>query len=100
MWGHGAQSAGNEGLTDHSTRDLYGIVAPLPSSSLAVVHDALDAGKDVKSLWSERRAGRFLPGPSEPRKSARNVVSRLLVLRAASSAQPFLLVKNRITLHG
>jgi hypothetical protein len=30
MPGHGAHSAGNEGLTDHSSRDLYGIVARLP----------------------------------------------------------------------
>lgn len=49
---HGAHSAGNEGLTDHSSRDLDGIVAPLPLS----VPAPLDAGKDQKSLSSARRA--------------------------------------------
>jgi hypothetical protein len=41
--GHGKTRAGNEGMTDHSTRDLYGTVAPL---QFAVE----DAGKDLESL--------------------------------------------------
>lgn len=35
--------AGNEGLTDHSPRDLYGTVAPLQTA-------LEDAGKDKKGL--------------------------------------------------
>jgi hypothetical protein len=45
--GHGAQSAGNEGLTDHSSRDLYGIVARLPFRQS---HTPLNAGKGQESL--------------------------------------------------
>jgi hypothetical protein len=41
--GHGKTRAGNEGLTDHSTRDFYGTVAPLQL-------DFEDAGKDLESL--------------------------------------------------
>ena len=47
VWGRDSNSAGNEGLTDHSSRDLYGIVAPLPSLNLSC---ALDAGKGQESL--------------------------------------------------
>jgi hypothetical protein len=43
VWGHGKTSAGNEGLTDHSPRDLYGTVAPLQFAFE-------DAGKDLESL--------------------------------------------------
>jgi hypothetical protein len=40
---HGKTRAGNEGLTDHSPRDLYGTVAPLQ-------YAFEDAGKDLESL--------------------------------------------------
>ena len=43
VWGHGKTRAGNEGLTDHSPRDLYGTVAPLQFGPE-------DAGKDLESL--------------------------------------------------
>ena len=50
MRGHGKTRAGNEGLTDHSSRDLYGTVALLQN----VV--AEDAGKDQESLSGSLRA--------------------------------------------
>ena len=43
MWGYGKARAGNEGLTDHSTRNLYSTVAPLQTAFE-------NAGKDEESL--------------------------------------------------
>jgi hypothetical protein len=56
MRGHGEHSGSSVGLTDHTTPDLYGSVAPLPNCPEY-------AGKEVKGLsgvWGRA------PGLSRP----------------------------------
>jgi hypothetical protein len=72
MPGHAGHRESNEGLTDHSTLDLYGTRVPAVFCPTA--------GKDVKSLSGAAEGAPVLRARSGARMGRRgNVVSPLLV---------------------